>query len=992
MISDVLKSTTHHNMGSNYNLPVTLWSFNCHGFKTSSDFTKQILHSNNCDIMFISEHWLNPGDMSQIQSEMNKSGYWTSMKSSMDPEQLLLGRPHGGVGLFAKRIDGVTFKPIVVNSDRVCGMQLICQGKSLLTIIGVYLPYYNGEKEQIQLYSETLDILQSVIDTCESPIMLAGDMNATLPRNHRLSLRWYRQHPFNHNSMLLHDFLSENGFIVANYEYDQPVSYTYWNGNRRTYIDHVLISNYASGHVRSCQIMSDITDNNSDHHPLQTVIDINIPMADTSKSTMYKSAPKYPRINWSDQRVRSLYQKYVAELCPRSNVRDIDSGLDKSGAEDMVNVMCDDLVEIFHKATSMTADDHSSRYKGHHKKNNWWSWDCTITRDRQRFWFTMWKDCGRPREGYVYSSYKLAKKAYRDACRLSVNNNINITYRSLNSLYGRRNLRKFWNEVRTTKNITNNSHDDIPLQDIIDHYQAKFKAKYNNHNPVLTTSSQRVNNKYKDLVNTQMEFVISESRLIKCIDKLRLGCAHGLDGVLAEHVTYTSGSGITLKLCSLLTLCVRYGVVPRCFQEGLLIPILKKTNLDPSTPKNYRPITISSTLAKILEVYILEESGEHTFSDLQFGFIGGRGTDMAAALAHDVTHYSTKRGSAVYMCSLDAQGAFDELPHPILFNKCIDVVPDHCWRILVRWYSDLSVRIRWGNDLSELMPVTKGTHQGGLSSPFLFNVFYQDLVNKLSNTVGGININGHRYNVFCYADDILLASLTVTGLQTLINTANTYISSHGLCFNPAKTECITLGNTTLCPNPRWRINDTNLQNVDSVSYLGVMLSNSPSVHVNSRITACRRAFYALQGSGMCKKSHPDTTKYLWIAALRPVLLYGLNAVHVTKNDQNALDKTQTRLLKTALGVSKFCRNTPLLDALRIQSVGDMRDMNQLRLLRSSLKSDSRARTFYYYMMTCHMNGHLNGFNILVNRVKTICDTKIIDFMKYNLVDEYAKKM
>ena len=68
-----------------------------------------------------------------------------------------------------------------------------------------------------------------------------------------------------------------------------------------------------------------------------------------------------------------------------------------------------------------------------------------------------------------------------------------------------------------------------------------------------------------------------------------------------------------------------------------------------------------------------------------------------------------------------------------------------------------------------------------------------------------------------------------------------------------------------------------------------------------------RAFYALQGSGMCKKSHPDTTKYLWIAALRPVLLYGLNAAHVTKNDQNALDKTQSRLLKTALGQRSICR-------------------------------------------------------------------------------------
>ena len=72
---------------------------------------------------------------------------------------------------------------------------------------------------------------------------------------------------------------------------------------------------------------------------------------------------------------------------------------------------------------------------------------------------------------------------------------------------------------------------------------------------------------------------------------------------------------------------------------------------------------------------------------------------------------------------------------------------------------------------------------------------------------------------------------------------------------------------------------------------------------------------------VCARNHIRilvlTTGYLWIAALRPVLLYRLSAVHVTKKDQSALDKTQSRLLKTALGVSKLCRNTPLLDALRI---------------------------------------------------------------------------
>ena len=49
---------------------------------------------------------------------------------------------------------------------------------------------------------------------------------------------------------------------------------------------------------------------------------------------------------------------------------------------------------------------------------------------------------------------------------------------------------------------------------------------------------------------------------------------------------------------------------------------------------------------------------------------------MAASLTHDVINYFVSHGSPVYACSLDAEGAFDALPHPVIFYKAIDVIPD----------------------------------------------------------------------------------------------------------------------------------------------------------------------------------------------------------------------------------------------------------------------------------------------------------------------------
>ena len=94
-----------------------------------------------------------------------------------------------------------------------------------------------------------------------------------------------------------------------------------------------------------------------------------------------------------------------------------------------------------------------------------------------------------------------------------------------------------------------------------------------------------------------------------------------------------------------------------------------QTTLDPTIAKKYihllylEHIIKNSITAKYLMYRYL---GNHVLGDLQFGFVSGRGTDMAASLANDVFPYCTKRGSPVYTCSLDTEGAFDAVPHCVL--------------------------------------------------------------------------------------------------------------------------------------------------------------------------------------------------------------------------------------------------------------------------------------------------------------------------------------
>ena len=62
-------------------------------------------------------------------------------------------------------------------------------------------------------------------------------------------------------------------------------------------------------------------------------------------------------------------------------------------------------------------------------------------------------------------------------------------------------------------------------------------------------------------------------------------------------------------------------------------------------------------------------------------------------------------------------------------------------------------------------------------------IIYGDLIDTtVSKSDRGISLRGETYSVFCYADDLLIASTTSTGLQALIDLCDSYISQHGLRY------------------------------------------------------------------------------------------------------------------------------------------------------------------------------------------------------------------
>ena len=89
------------------------------------------------------------------------------------------------------------------------------------------------------------------------------------------------------------------------------------------------------------------------------------------------------------------------------------------------------------------------------------------------------------------------------------------------------------------------------------------------------------------------------------------------------------------------------------------------------------------------------------------------------------------------------------------------------------------------------------------------------------------------------------------------------------------------------------------------NYFGVTLLHcKPREHVDKRIIACRRAYFALQGAGFTNTvTDVDAISYIWKAAIhvRPVLTYGINSFNIFAGDL------------------EFCRSLPILKALNVSN-------------------------------------------------------------------------
>ena len=73
------------------------------------------------------------------------------------------------------------------------------------------------------------------------------------------------------------------------------------------------------------------------------------------------------------------------------------------------------------------------------------------------------------------------------------------------------------------------------------------------------------------------------------------------------------------------------------------------------------------------------------------------------------------------------------------------------------------------NSFSRWFGVTQGLKQGCILSPILFNIFINTLVTDIKALDVGIDIDGEKFAILLYADDIVLLAANENDLQLLLD-------------------------------------------------------------------------------------------------------------------------------------------------------------------------------------------------------------------------------
>lgn len=786
----------------------TLVSYNCKNIKRSMECVKTLCKS--ADVIALQETWLLPYDIN-VLGDIDVNFSYTG-KSAVDlTAGLLRGRPHGGVAILWRKSAFRNVTVVKCRSERIVAIKIVTGAGREMLVMCVYMP--TDLTVNLPEFTQCLGEMNAIIqDNNIEVVFMLGDFNA---------------HPNTPFCSELLDFCKDNNWICADLVKLGMSSETYTfqseaHGCKR-WLDHCVVTESAWQSVVNIKVCNDVYW--SDHFPLQ--VNCNL---DVIKAKIEINSYVFNNIVWGVRELEEIKQYH--DIC-NNNFKDImfpdelhecaDSMCQNLQHRSVIDNLYNNIVNILSHA-SESSHSPTVRKPANVKCVHGWNKHVRDAHRQARLDYQVYVLAGKPADGPLFNKMCESRRVFKARLKYCQNNQDQIQMDILASQHSAKKFNKFW---KGTKRLNGRTSLPVCVDGISDAkgIANSFKDYFQVRSPLL----RGIDTEYGPI---EKPIGFSSKDVAHIIKNMKRGKSPGHEGLSVEHLQH-GGVHLYRVLAMFYTFCIRHSYLPSDLMKTVVVPIVKNMSADVSDRKNYRPISLATIIAKVFDG-LLDRKLDCivTLQDTQFGFREGLSTESAIlSLKHTVDYY-VNRKTPVYACFLDLSKAFDLVSYSKLWSKLrLAGVPPELVSILSYWYSKQLNMVRWGNVYSDEYSLECGVRQGGLTSPRLFNIYVNQLIEELSSMHVGCHIDDICVNNLSYADDMVLLSPSIGGLRQLLKVCEDYAVGHGLRYNESKSEfmlfkCKQTRNDILIPP--LLLNGVPLSRVAQFKYLGHIVTENLS--------------------------------------------------------------------------------------------------------------------------------------------------------------------